>query len=213
MVSTLKGPNGSELADGKYRPSLAPTTLLSRKSGSAPDGVFGTAVHPELPWRVTIHSEQLQQFTPNDGKAENSVVADPSLPDYLRDVQFTVNGQFQPTIKSKPGQTEIWVLANVSDMAYMNVQLTETATDATSRSPSSARMATPIRGALSGYREWDAVADPTGKPLRDCRDDAGKGRPHSRDAATRRRREDDYRAGGALHQQWQRYSARRAWQA
>ena len=54
--------------------------------------------------------------------------ADPSLPDYQRDVQFTVNGQFQPVIKSKAGQTEIWVLANVSDFAYMNVQLTETAT-------------------------------------------------------------------------------------
>ena len=54
--------------------------------------------------------------------------ADPALPDYQRDVQFTVNGQFQPVIKSKAGQTEIWVLANVSDIAYMNVQLTETAT-------------------------------------------------------------------------------------
>ena len=54
--------------------------------------------------------------------------ADPSLPDHKRDVQFTVNGQFQPVIKSKAGQTEIWVLANVSDIAYMNVQLTETAT-------------------------------------------------------------------------------------
>ncbi len=50
------------------------------------------------------------------------------MPDYQRDVQFTVNGQFQPVIKSKAGQTEIWVLANVSDIAYMPVQLTETAT-------------------------------------------------------------------------------------
>ena len=43
-------------------------------------------------------------------------------------MQFTVNGLFQPVIRSKPGQTEIWVLANVSDIAYMSVQLTETAT-------------------------------------------------------------------------------------
>ena len=43
-------------------------------------------------------------------------------------MQFTVNGLFQPVIKSKPGQTEIWVLANISDIAYMSVQLTETAT-------------------------------------------------------------------------------------
>ena len=39
-----------------------------------------------------------------------------------------MNGQFEPVIESKGGQTEIWVLANVSDIAYMNVQFTETAT-------------------------------------------------------------------------------------
>src|SRR4029078_2111003 len=54
--------------------------------------------------------------------------AEPTLPDYRRDVQFTVNGLFQPVIKSKAGQTEIWVLANVSDFAYMNVQRAERAT-------------------------------------------------------------------------------------
>jgi hypothetical protein len=70
----------------------------------------------------------LQQFTAADPKAGSDVSANPSLPDYQRDVQFTVNGQFQPVIKSKAGQTEIWVLANVSDVAYINVQLTETAT-------------------------------------------------------------------------------------
>jgi hypothetical protein len=32
------------------------------------------------------------------------VPADPSLPDSQRDVQFTVNGQFQPVIKSKARQ-------------------------------------------------------------------------------------------------------------
>jgi hypothetical protein len=39
-----------------------------------------------------------------------------------------VNGQFQPVVKSKAGQTEIWVLSNISDMAYFNLRLTETAT-------------------------------------------------------------------------------------
>jgi hypothetical protein len=70
----------------------------------------------------------LQQFSAADPKAGGDVPPDLSLPDYQRDVQFTVNGQFQPVIKSKAGQTEIWVLANVSDIAYINVQLTETAT-------------------------------------------------------------------------------------
>ncbi len=39
-----------------------------------------------------------------------------------------MNGQFQPAMDAKLGRTEIWVLANVSDAAYMTVQLTETAT-------------------------------------------------------------------------------------
>ena len=69
----------------------------------------------------------MQRFTAFAGQGKN-VPADPSLPDYKRDVQFTVNGQFEPVIKSKAGQTEIWVLANVSDIVYMPVQLTETAT-------------------------------------------------------------------------------------
>ena len=43
-------------------------------------------------------------------------------------MQFTVNGQFQPELKIKPGQTEIWVVANISDIAYMTLRLTETAT-------------------------------------------------------------------------------------
>ena len=48
-----------------------------------------------------------------------SVPADPDLPENQRDVQFTVNGQFQPELKLKPGQTEIRSLANISDVAYL----------------------------------------------------------------------------------------------
>ena len=77
--------------------------------------------------RFQFIPSNLQTFTATNG-ADGNVPADPSLPDHLRDIQFTVNGQFQPAVKSKPGQTEIWVLANVSDIAYMPVQLTETAT-------------------------------------------------------------------------------------
>ena len=59
-------------------------------------------------------------------------------------MQFTVNGQFQPELKLKPGQTEIWVLANVSDFAYMPVT-THRDRDGqpTRRSRSSGRTATP----------------------------------------------------------------------
>jgi hypothetical protein len=43
-------------------------------------------------------------------------------------LRLAVNGRFQPTIKTNANQTEMWVLSNVSDFAYMNLQLTETAT-------------------------------------------------------------------------------------
>ena len=43
-------------------------------------------------------------------------------------MQFTINGQFQPELKIKPGQTEIWVFANMSDIAFMPLRFTETAT-------------------------------------------------------------------------------------
>lgn len=72
------------------------------------------------------------QFVPGNLQSFSSdttnIPADPSLPDNQRDVQYTVNGQFQPELKLKPGQTEIWVLANISDFAYMPLRLTETAT-------------------------------------------------------------------------------------
>src|SRR5258708_18905491 len=68
------------------------------------------------------------RFTAHAGSADPGVPPNPSLPDAQRDVQFTVNGQVQPVVKRKAGQTEIWVLSNVSDFADMNVQLTETAT-------------------------------------------------------------------------------------
>ena len=68
----------------------------------------------------------LQTFKSASGG--RSVAADPTLPDQLRDLQFTINGQFEPVLHAKPGQTEIWVLANVSDVAYARVTLTETAT-------------------------------------------------------------------------------------
>jgi hypothetical protein len=78
--------------------------------------------------RFEFIPSNLQRFTPFPGGAGKTVPADPTLPDYKRDLQFTVNGQFQPVVKSKAGQTEIWVLANVSDVVYTPVQLTETAT-------------------------------------------------------------------------------------
>ena len=129
-VSTLTKPKGDELADGTYRPLLAPVNFLDSKKGTEYFTIWWTGplgVNNNR-GRLQFIPSNLQSFEQNPGAAGRTIPADPSLPDYQRDVQFTVNGQFQPIIKSKPGQTEIWVLSNISDMAYMNVQLTETAT-------------------------------------------------------------------------------------
>ena len=126
-ISTIVPPKDDELANGTYRPLLAPVNFSRSKPGTK----YFTVWHAG-PLSIENHRGQLefipsnlQQFTATDG---NDVPANPSLPDHQRDVQFTVNGQFQPVIESKADQTEIWVLANVSDMAYINVQLTETKT-------------------------------------------------------------------------------------
>ena len=127
-VSSLIPPKPGELANGTYRPSLAPVNFRQSRPGTKYSTVWyagALSIHNNR-GRFQFIPSNLQQFT--SAKGDNDVPADPLLPDYKRDVQFTVNGQFQPVIKSKAGQTEIWVLANVSDIAYMNVQLTETTT-------------------------------------------------------------------------------------
>jgi len=124
-VSTLRPPEGSQLADGDYSPSLAPVNFSETTVGSQ----FMTNWYAG-PLSPANHRGQ-NQFIPGNlqsfSSAAKNVPADPLLPENERDVQFTINGQFQPELKLKPGQTEIWVLANVSDFAYLPVRLTETA--------------------------------------------------------------------------------------
>ncbi|MFC7447917.1 multicopper oxidase family protein [Rhodococcus daqingensis] len=127
-VSTLKPPEGSQLADGTYRPSLAPVNFSETTKGA--QYVTNWYSGPLSP---ANHRGQ-NQFVPGNLQSfagESTMIpADPALPDNERDVQFTINGQFQPELKLKPGQTEIWVLANISDIAYLPLRLTETATGA-----------------------------------------------------------------------------------
>jgi FtsP/CotA-like multicopper oxidase with cupredoxin domain len=125
-VSTLKPPEGTQLADGTYSPSLAPVNFAQTTKGAQYvtnwySGPLSPANHRGQNQFV---SGNLQTFTSD----ATTVPADPSLPENERDVQFTVNGQFQPELEVKPGQTEIWVLANISDFAFMPIRLTETAT-------------------------------------------------------------------------------------
>jgi FtsP/CotA-like multicopper oxidase with cupredoxin domain len=129
-VSTIKPPKGEELAKGTYRPLLTPVNFFDTKKGTEFFTVWyaGPLSIRNERGRFELIPSNLQRFTPFPGSTGKTIPADPALPDYKRDLQFTINGQFQPVIKSKAGQTEIWVLANVSDIAYVPVQLTETAT-------------------------------------------------------------------------------------
>jgi len=107
----------------------------SRAPGDDALTVLTRAPNPREARRVTCRSAccprrlpgknscNLQRFTPFPGSNGKVVPADPNMPDYKRDVQFTVNGQFQPVVKSKAGQTEIWVLANVSEVVYTHPRL------------------------------------------------------------------------------------------
>ncbi|OBK75701.1 multicopper oxidase domain-containing protein, partial [Mycobacterium sp. 1274761.0] len=126
FVSTLKPPDGAQLADGTYQPSLAPVNIADTTMGAK-------YITPWYQGPLSPHNNRGQtQFMPSNligfDSPTEKIREDPSLPENERDVQFTVNGQFQPELKIKPGQTEVWVVANISDIAYMTVRLTETAT-------------------------------------------------------------------------------------
>jgi FtsP/CotA-like multicopper oxidase with cupredoxin domain len=128
-VSSIVPPKRDELAKGTYRPLFTPVNFAKFPKGSTFLTVWHAGELSVLNKRGQLETmpSNLQTFTPAEGSGGKVVAADPALPDHLRDVQYTVNGQFEPTIAGKGGQTEIWVLANVSDFAYIVVQLTETA--------------------------------------------------------------------------------------
>jgi FtsP/CotA-like multicopper oxidase with cupredoxin domain len=125
-VSTAKPPEGSQLTDGTYRPSLAPVNIADTAMGA-------TYVAPWWSGPLSPKNNRGQtNFMPSnliafDG-AGDRIPENPALPENQRDLQYTVNGQFQPELKIKPGQTEIWAVANISDISYMTLRLTETAT-------------------------------------------------------------------------------------
>jgi FtsP/CotA-like multicopper oxidase with cupredoxin domain len=130
-VSTLAVPKGTQLADGTYRPSLAPVNFTDSPKGTKYTTVWWAGPpgsHDNNRGVFQFMPANVQAFKADGGNGAHDLPAEPNLPDAKRDVQFTVNGQFEPVVRSKAGQTEIWVLENISDMAYINVELTETAT-------------------------------------------------------------------------------------
>ncbi|MBU3751610.1 MAG: copper oxidase, partial [Mycobacterium sp.] len=127
--STLVPPEGNELRDGTYRPSLAPVNFAGSPVGTtfATSWFAGPLSPKDKRGNFQIVPQNLQTFTSDSDPSANQSV-NRELPDSQRDVQFTVNGQFQPSIAARPGQTEIWVLANVTSHAFMNVAVRQTAT-------------------------------------------------------------------------------------
>lgn len=127
-VSTLQRATAEQLADGTYEPKLTPVNFAD----SAPGTRYMTAWW-DGPLSVNNNRgvyqyvpSNLQSFRSRDGSVR--IPADPGLPDADRDLQYTVNGQFQPVIAAAPGQTEIWVIGNFTDAAYLRVAVTSTAT-------------------------------------------------------------------------------------
>ncbi len=125
-VSTLKPPEGTQLADGTYQPSLAPVNFAESTKGA--EYFTNWYAGP-----LSVHNHRGQnQFIPQNlqtfASPSKTIPANPALPENERDVQFTINGQFQPELRLKPGQTEIWVFANMSDIAFVPLRFTETAT-------------------------------------------------------------------------------------
>lgn len=131
FVNTSATPVGNQLADGTYEAKQYPVNFTDSEQGTqylAGWSGPGTQLSFNNPQGFfQFIPSNLQAFKGKSGSAPVDVPAQPDLPDYKRDVQYTVNGQFQPNLASRAGQTEIWALANVSDNAFMRVRLTETA--------------------------------------------------------------------------------------
>lgn len=127
--STLVSPKDGELKAGTYEPLLAPINFPQSSPGTtfATSWFSGPLSPQDKRGNFQIVPQNLQTFTSSTDPGANQP-ADRSLPDGQRDVQFTVNGQFQPSIAAPPGQTEIWVLANITSHAFINVAIRETAT-------------------------------------------------------------------------------------
>src|SRR5260221_2414579 len=92
-VSTIAPPTADELANGTYRPLLAPVNFKQSKPGTKYLTVWyaGPLLIRNRRGSLQFIPSNLQHFVAAGGKAENDVPADLRLPGYQRDVQFTVN--------------------------------------------------------------------------------------------------------------------------
>jgi len=128
MLNTKTDPAPGALANGSYRPLLTPVNFTD----SAPGTTFktnwfsGPLVPQNKRGAFQFMPQNVIDFVGDDPAAVSP--ADPTYPDHQRDIQLTVNGQFQPVIEAAPGQAEVWNLANIGSQAYMNIAVRNTAT-------------------------------------------------------------------------------------
>jgi len=127
MINTWEIPRKGTIASGTYQPVAAPVNFPQSAAGTTfkTNWFTGQLTAENKRGAFQFMPQNLINFRSRGTK--NSDPINTSLPDYLRDYQFTVNGQFQPQLKIAPGQTEIWVIGNYGSQAYMNIGIRNTA--------------------------------------------------------------------------------------
>lgn len=128
MANTAENPAPGALADGSYRPLLAPVNFGDSQPGTTfkTDWFSGPRVEKDKIGAFQFMPQNLISFSGDDPSQVSP--ADRDAPDESRDVQITVNGQFQPVIDAAPGRTEVWNLANIGSQAYLNIGIRDTVT-------------------------------------------------------------------------------------
>lgn len=140
LVSTYTLPQGvSSITDGTYDPKLYPVNFTSSTVGTD----YFTAWYTGL--LGVNNNRSIYNFMPSNLQKFVQTEVDPvtmmptgvpvpggktvdynyNLPQSQRDFQYTINGQFQPEITSRPGATEVWVVGNFSDFGFANIQINE----------------------------------------------------------------------------------------
>lgn len=126
MQNVARKPTSAQLSRGTYRPLLTPVDFKNSPVGTKYAVTWtpgqagtGTTMYQYLPSNLT-------SFVSDDSAV--TIPANPDLPESKRDLQYTVNGQFQPVISTPPGQTEIWALGNFTDAGTLRVAIQNTAT-------------------------------------------------------------------------------------
>lgn len=128
MINTWATASAQDVAAGTYTPIAAPVNFPDSPQGSTfkTNWFSGPLSAENKRGAFQFMPQNLIDFTSDDPAKDSP--ADPSMADYLRDYQITVNGQFQPRLSLAPGQTEIWVIGNFGSQAYMNVGIRNTGT-------------------------------------------------------------------------------------